>query len=386
MDYFLIFIAILVAFILCTFLGNGLNIFYNTARREGMEGNSDGTSTSEVVTYYGPNGSSAEYNASALTITVTDASGTKTVYHGSGGASAQTFTGENGGTATVIQTGSGGSSIVFTESNGEQTAIFKTDTGRIGAASTKSYDNYNHFDGSTTPIVFYGPNDSTLRVVNTDGQKTIVVTDKGGVTTVYSLQTPDSTTYVSATGGSATVITGADGKKTVEITTSSGDKLVYYDDAVYAYDSSSQEATKYIPNNSSGGSDYSSAFDTNTYSTPADSTITTVTGPGGNTAATSTSSQSEYYDSLPAGVPRSQIPPGNEDLYILKSQVVPPVCPACPTMQCPDTFDKSKCPPCEPCGRCPEPNFDCKKVPNYNAFNQNTMPVPVLNSFSSFAM
>lgn len=51
----------------------------------------------------------------------------------------------------------------------------------------------------------------------------------------------------------------------------------------------------------------------------------------------------------------------------------------------------SKCnpapvPPCPPCERCPEPAFDCKKVPNYNSFNQDFMPVPVLNSFSTFGM
>ena len=32
----------------------------------------------------------------------------------------------------------------------------------------------------------------------------------------------------------------------------------------------------------------------------------------------------------PNGIPRSQIPEGNEDLYILKSQIVTPVCPVCP--------------------------------------------------------
>ena len=32
----------------------------------------------------------------------------------------------------------------------------------------------------------------------------------------------------------------------------------------------------------------------------------------------------------------SAIPPGDKDLYMLKSQMVPPVCPACPTVQaCP---------------------------------------------------
>ena len=34
-----------------------------------------------------------------------------------------------------------------------------------------------------------------------------------------------------------------------------------------------------------------------------------------------------------AGIPAAQIPPGDEDLYILKSEMVPPVCPKCPTFE-----------------------------------------------------
>jgi hypothetical protein len=50
---------------------------------------------------------------------------------------------------------------------------------------------------------------------------------------------------------------------------------------------------------------------------------------------------------------------------------------------------KSACPepqPCPPCGRCPEPSFDCKKVPNYSSTNSEFLPVPVLNDFSQFGM
>jgi hypothetical protein len=85
------------------------------------------------------------------------------------------------------------------------------------------------------------------------------------------------------------------------------------------------------------------------------------------------------------GIPRSQIPPGDEDLYILKSQVVPPVCPACPpVIACPK---ETECPPCRPCGRCPEPSFECKKVPNYNVGMKNEyLPRPVLADFSQFGM
>lgn len=86
----------------------------------------------------------------------------------------------------------------------------------------------------------------------------------------------------------------------------------------------------------------------------------------------------------PITVRKSQIPPGDEDLYILKSQIVPPVCPACPTnTSCPR--DKP-CPPCPPCARCPEPSFECKKVPNYATNNTQYLPRPVLSDFSQFGM
>ena len=84
-----------------------------------------------------------------------------------------------------------------------------------------------------------------------------------------------------------------------------------------------------------------------------------------------------------SGVSSTQIPSGDEDLYILKSEVVPPVCPACPTnSSCPR---QEPPPPCPPCARCPEPSFDCKKVPNYKS-NSDTLPRPVLADFSQFGM
>jgi hypothetical protein len=90
-----------------------------------------------------------------------------------------------------------------------------------------------------------------------------------------------------------------------------------------------------------------------------------------------------YYDSFPKGVPKNQILPGQEDLYILKSQVVPPVCPACNPVV---IYKNKPCEACPACARCPEPSFECKKVPNYNAVNNEFLPKPILNSFSSFGM
>tara|TARA_B100001769_G_scaffold182008_1_gene143914 strand:- start:4578 stop:5099 length:522 start_codon:yes stop_codon:yes gene_type:complete len=80
----------------------------------------------------------------------------------------------------------------------------------------------------------------------------------------------------------------------------------------------------------------------------------------------------------------STFPKGDEDLYMLKSEMVPPVCPACPEVKaCPS---KESCPPCPPCARCPEPSFECKKVPNYSSKHNDSLPRPVLADFSQFGM
>ena len=85
-----------------------------------------------------------------------------------------------------------------------------------------------------------------------------------------------------------------------------------------------------------------------------------------------------------SSVPGSQIPKGSEDLYMLKSEMVPPVCPACPAVTtCPT---EKKCPPCPPCARCPEPAFECKKVPNYSGQNDSYLPQPVMSDFSQFGL
>lgn len=76
----------------------------------------------------------------------------------------------------------------------------------------------------------------------------------------------------------------------------------------------------------------------------------------------------------------------DSDAYALKSQMVPPVCPACPK-KC-DKQREKPCPPCPPCARCPEPAFDCKKVPNYDISSPEVLdkylPKPILTDFSNF--
>ena len=53
---------------------------------------------------------------------------------------------------------------------------------------------------------------------------------------------------------------------------------------------------------------------------------------------------------------------GNDNAYILKSSIVPPVCPKCPDLI--STNKEKKCPPCPPCARCPEPKYKCESVYN----------------------
>ena len=111
-------------------------------------------------------------------------------------------------------------------------------------------------------------------------------------------------------------------------------------------------------------------------------THSVVEGMATNNKSVSQSESDSHSDSLPKGIPKSQIPEGDEDLYILKSQIVPPVCPACPeNTSCPR---EKPCPACPPCARCPEPAFECKKVPNYKSSSTEYLPKPMLTDFSQF--
>lgn len=153
-------------------------------------------------------------------------------------------------------------------------------------------------------------------------------------------------------------------------------------------------------------------YPTNTSSPSPPSSSNTPSPPSNyNPSVPSVAASKDNYNHVKDGIPSSQIPKGSEDLYILKSQIVPQVCPAgassSSSLSSPSSsvsgspslgsggfggssnFPSStpaKCPPCPACERCDEPSYDCKLVPNYNAFNSKKMPVPVLSDFSTFGM
>ena len=102
-------------------------------------------------------------------------------------------------------------------------------------------------------------------------------------------------------------------------------------------------------------------------------------GHGGHGGAGHGAGQASAQSALPHGIPRSKIPKGQEDLYILKSEIVPPVCPACPACpECPRPVcpkpDDSQCPPCPAPGRCPPSSFGCQRVPLYQNMNSGVLP------------
>lgn len=76
----------------------------------------------------------------------------------------------------------------------------------------------------------------------------------------------------------------------------------------------------------------------------------------------------------------------DEELYILKSQIIPPVCPVCPNAPRCKNKIKKKCQPCPPCGKCPEQSFDCKKVPNYTSERNAYLPRAILSDFSQYGL
>lgn len=301
---------------------------------------------------------------------------------------------------SASSSGYGSNFIADLMSNNNTTSNINTKNNNM-LPSRGSYDNYNHYTGTSYPNKFYGPNGSTARIIQTGNETVIVGTGSNGENSYFYLthdpskSNSNSHNFLGPNGLSAKIINGTNGKQQIQFKDANGNLDIFTEDNIAL--SKSRDPT--LNNNSN------SNYDLNSYNGFA--VNSGMNGAQGNSAAIlptviknnelrnkhisnkyNNNSNYNYSSSLPHGIPGSQIPPGQEDLYILKSQVVPPVCPKCPDplVQCPKNFDATKCPPCPPCARCPEPAFDCKKIPNYNAFNPQYLPVPVLNDFTTFGM
>ena len=328
---------------------------------------------------------------------------------------------------------SGGTVVLNTGVSGDTSSYSLGPNGTMYSSSTtatnpqqSSYENYDHYSGTAYPTTFYGPNGGTAAIVNTNGVSAVTITDPTGQTTTYTVngsgsnywngqngllgyfnQTPTSTstptsnsnntpqqphanqpmtnqTFYGPNGGSARIFISNNGQYAIEATQPNGNTIIYTSNNSYTYN---------YPGSMTGNTNAGEPANINYgYVTgPNGNSAGYATGPNGNTYAgyttntSTTSSSNPYSSAMPQGIPASMIPPGQEDLYILKSEIVPPVCPACPqSSACPSS--KAKCQPCPACARCPEPSFECKKVPNYSSKSNEYLPVPVLSNFSTFGM
>jgi hypothetical protein len=305
-------------------------------------------------------------------------------------------------------------------------------------------DNYNFFSKNSIPTVYYGPDSSTARVTVAGGENDesdadkkygITVTAANGATTTYIMETgsddtavvnpltntPETTTtstqattvpesiantrFVDKSGNIAKLYVAENGQYVVQTRQINGYDVIYTSTNVFTYDRNKSKS-------------FLVGESVNDITPIGEAQSTTNDLIGSLTSNTISSQQAQTIN----GIPGRSIPIGQEDLYILKSQIVPPVCPACPQI-CASKNSKESCPPCPSCARCPDStNFECKKVPdyssntagstsggdsmwgpnsnisssngangsvsNYNSYRNNTKfsPVPVVSDFSTFGM
>jgi hypothetical protein len=318
-----IFLILLLGLILCSFLGGSFKYYDFT---EGFKDNGD------TNTFYGPDGATAAFTKGSdgkKSIQLNQTSGSRNVIFTQSSTDKNVYTNPFGFTANVIKNSDGTKAISFSTSSG-QTTVF-TQTQNQNSSSDNNNDTSSSGDNSQ-------PQDNS----------SFINALKNKVNTNYNHYT-DSTNP--------------------QMTSSQ-----YYGSTGYPLQQSGYSLSYQGPYGGSAGS----------VTGPAGNSAFYAQGPSGNAVAGTSTNSYDYSSTLPPGIPRSQILPGQEDLYILKSEIVPPVCPACPaSLSLPR---QEPPPPCPACARCPEQSFECKKVPNYNAINNDYLPSPVLNDFSQFGM
>ena len=374
-----LFIILLLGLVLCSFLGGNCN-------KEGFNLSLDKNSLSNMHNSSN-NSIDNNYNKSTNSINSTLTNGFDNYNHYTGNSSlsqlktGMIFIDSTGNTVTVGTTSDGKQNLelVLIEKNEH---ILLTSTPYNNSNIQPQPNTFYSPFGEITAIIFTDNNGQTAIQINIEnniiiftqtGSNNITSTQYYGSTGYPIQQSSYSLSYEGPYGGNSSSVTGPYGN------------TAYYAEGPYG--------------NAIAGASTNNQYYKNQYQGPYGGNASSVTGPYGNTAyyaegpngnaiaGTSTNnnnSNNTYYNSLPPGIPSNQILPGQEDLYILKSEIVPPVCPVCPTSSaCPR---QEKCPPCPACARCPEPSFECKKVPNYNAIDNQYLPAPVLNDFSSFGM
>lgn len=199
------------------------------------------------------------------------------------------------------------------------------------------YDNYNHFEENpeeSTETLFYNEKAGTARIVKTSKYGSIVTTDKSGASATYSIISPASVgsqVYIGPNYSTATVVS-KDGAKEIRTTSATGVIVVYKGNKPVDRADLSKELNSYIPTR------VSSMYNGVTKRTRASAKALKNANKHPNDFMSSSTTAKDYKEILNAvdsktgtTTTNTQVPRGNENLYILKSQIVPLNCPACPT-------------------------------------------------------
>ena len=319
----------------------------------------------------------------------------------------ESFGGRGGGRGGGNSGGGRGNSNSYDsdDSNNNTRPIINNNTN----SGSGSGDNYNHFSGNSSTVssgqTFHGPNSSQLTSHSDQNGNTYLHLKEGSNGKPIKLnQTNDSNgnnsanTYNGPNGFNATVV-NHNGQQAMNVSTPQGNNVYTtnsYDDGSSdsviqpnnGYDGANRQKYNYgapgagLTPGVGAGAPGAGLTNGPGYGAPGVGVTPGVgVGAPGVGVTPGVGVGAPGVGALPNGIPGSQIPPGQEDLYILKSQVVPPVCPACPSN---GGTNEDTCPPCPPCARCPETPFECKKVPNYAAIDEKFLPQPILNDFSTF--
>lgn len=347
-----------------------------------------------------------------------------------------TYTDQNGNTATITKGSAGNVIITVTNATTGVVTVY-TNSVNTNTTNTTSSTNNNSSNSSTNNTttsstnsttatvssiqinskVFYAPDgtQATLIVDDNNNIDSIIITNPQTGTSVFipnnysnnvsvsktatgvssgsNLYYVVSTTYTDQNGNTATITNGSGGNVLITVTNATTGVSTVYTNVMpnnqYTNSYNYSGYTNYPNYTNDNASSYTTYTNENTNNN-VDANSITSTSPTQPVIVTNYDSSS-YYNSKQGynnGIPASQIPNGSEDLYILKSQVIPPVCPVCPPSLINTCEKQGKCPPCPAPQRCPsESDFICKKQPNYQYNNiQKNLPQPVLNSFSSFGM
>lgn len=307
--------------------------------KEGLTNNtSSSTSPPKPIVYYGPNNETAVVTAQN-TLLITNLSGTQSVYaykstSTTNSVIANTYSDSDKNNAVVISTPQGVVAIQVSSGSSTTPSMYypqNADTNSSTGTTTESMTNATEVTSPTKTSssssntefnTFYASNGDIARLIGGENTEILVLTLKssgdvivfnidasGNTATVKKFTGPNSQTATYSKGGTGTLVT----------LTSGSTQTVFF--PTKPMGSSTQPQTQM-----------------HTPTAPSSEKVPSATASSSSIPATGISASSTSSTQPPQTV----YPTNQDNLYILKSSIVPPVCPTCPQpiVQCGDSKSK----------------------------------------------